>query len=151
MAVASLNDTDTSNDEYIQWLKRYPLKIDFLDGSSSEIIDRLSAVTNERIFRKACKQESPAIPFHEDPEFKKNREGFLNKIGDAGNEDNLLLVVEEIRSFFSERNYKDAETYMVNIKGRLNTFIRRARDGELADDTELNEIRNSLSKYINQQ
>jgi hypothetical protein len=149
MAVASLNDTDTSNDEYMQWLKRYPLKIDFLEGSSYEVVDRLSAVANEKIFRKPCKQASPAILFYDDPEFQKNREDFLNEIGKAGNEDNLISVIEEIRTFFSERNYKDAETYMVNIKGRLNNYISRTQAGVVANTTELNEIRNSLSTYIN--
>lgn len=154
MAVATLNDTDTSNEEYVRWLTRYPLSIKFIEGTSQQFIDKILA--DENVFRKSqqeqLRQPDEGIFFYKDPDFQNKKVTYLEKIGSTGNEDDLLAVSKEIFSFFLEKNYSpEAQNFLTGIKGRLCNIISEKAKGNIdrSDVKVLNQIRDDLMKFIN--
>lgn len=155
MAVATLNDTDTSNEEYVRWLTRYPLSIKFIQGTSQQFIDK--ALADKNVFRKSHQGQlrqppNEEILFYDDPAFQNKKIMYLEKIGSTGNEDDLLTVSIEIFSFFLEKNYShEAQNFLTGIKGRLANIIFEKAKGNVdrSDVKVLNQVRDDLMKFIN--
>lgn len=150
MAVSALNDTDTSNEEYVRWLTRYPLLIKFIEGNSQQFIDKVSAVKDENIFRKSLPEPRPREGgFPDDPEFQKNKRMYLDKIAGSGSAKELFDVSKEINSFFSGK-YANGQNFITEIQGELTNLMYKISKGENnTGESTLNNIRNRLIDFIN--
>ena len=126
--VASLSDTDQeSNEEYIQWLNRYPLQLQFVRDTASFITTILG---KELKAPKKITKEQAIERWQDDAEYVGIKNKWTNDLG--GIDDQLMPVLNEISSFFEKKQYPDSFRFFNQQKAYYSTSFDRKRRGAMS-------------------
>ncbi len=142
VTVASINDSDTSNEAYMDWLRRYPLQFEQVDDSE----EFLKELYDETIARKAGslknKKDGEAeisltagIPAEQKQEWR--------DAIPANDPEKIVLVFDRIIAYARMTKRPALEDEFTSLKRELNQAILNFNQGILSEDdfrTRVNQI-----------
>ncbi|MDB4921825.1 SIR2 family protein [Mucilaginibacter sp.] len=154
MVLTALNNTNLDNLTYVGWLTRYPLKLKFIKDTYDFInqLSKIPGVINE-----------PKVPLGHEPSnneeeevlsdrlSEEERNDFYDRISDVGDDDELLNLINELKSIYENKKNNGAVKFMTNTRSDTKILKVSKRSNKINRDdykVEFAQIRDRILDYI---
>jgi len=152
MILAALNNTNIDNIAYMSWLTRYPLKLKFIKDSY-DFINQLSkapGVINEpkAQLNKGALDVGGTQNTHLTDEEKTY---FFDRISDVSDDDELLTLINELKTVFENKKNNEAVKFMTNKRSDTRILMVSKLSNKINREdyrVEFADIRDKILDYI---